>query len=119
MRDGYLNSGGVILIKKFIAKKEVIFLVALLTIFSLSHSTPGMALRTYVFTMGYPKAAITSAIIDDEYHNEVDRGKFVELNAKAYTLTKPPIDKATQGELRNFLVKKIGFFYLAEYYGDT
>jgi hypothetical protein len=105
--------------KKLIAKKEVIFLVALATIFLLLHSTPSMALRTQVFIMGYPKVALTSAIIDDEYHNEVDKDKFAELNAKAYTLTKPPIEKATQGELSNFLVRKIGFFYLAEYYGDT
>lgn len=105
--------------KKFFAKKEITFVLALLTIFLLLHSTPDTALRTHVFTLGYPKAALTSAIIDDEYHNEVDQDKFVELNAKAYTLTKPPIEKATQGELRNFLVKKIGFLYFAEYYGDT
>lgn len=68
--------------------------------------------------MGYPKAALTSAIIDDEYHNEVDKDKFVELNAKAYTLTKPPMEKATQGELRNYLVRKFGILYLADYYGE-
>jgi len=105
--------------KKLIAKKEVIFLVALLTIFLLLHSTPDTALRTHLIFMGYPKVALTSTIIDDEYHNEVNKDKFAELNAKAYTLTKPPIEKATQGELRNFLVRKIGFFYLADYYGDT
>lgn len=105
--------------KKLVAKKEVIFLVTLLTIFLLLHSTPGMALRTHVIILGYPKVALTSAIIDDEYHNEINKVEFAELNAKAYTLTKPPIEKVTQGELRNFLVRKIGFFYLADYYGDT
>ncbi|WP_226666272.1 hypothetical protein [Metabacillus litoralis] len=100
-------------------KKEVIILVALATMFFILHSTPSMALRTQVLFMGYPKAALTSEIIDDKYHNEVDRNKFAKLNAKAYTLIKPPIEKATQGELRNFLVKKFGFFYLAEYYGET
>lgn len=68
--------------------------------------------------MGYPQIAITTEIIDDEYHNEVDQEKFAELNAKAYTLTKPPIEKATQGELRNYLVRKFGFLYFAEYYGE-
>lgn len=106
-------------IKKLFVKKEVILILALTTIFLILHSTPSMALRTQVFIMGYPKAALTSEIIDNNYHNEVDKEKLAVLNAKAYTLTKPPIEKATQGELRNFLVKKIGLFYLAEYYGDT
>lgn len=106
-------------IKKLIMKKPIIFLIALAIILLLLHLTPSMALRTQVFIMGYPKAALTSGIVDDVYHNKVDKDKFTELNAKAYTLTKPPIEKATEGELRNFLVRKIGFFYLAEYYGDT
>ncbi|MCA1030326.1 hypothetical protein LCL95_04640 [Bacillus timonensis] len=105
-------------IKNLIIKKESIILIVLAIIFLLLHSTPNTALRTKVFFMGYPKAALTSAIIDDEYHNEVDKNKFAELNAKAYSLTKPPIEKATQGELRNFLVKKFGFLHFAEYYGE-
>lgn len=105
-------------IKKLFLKKEVILLIVVAVIFLLLHSTPNTALRTKVFFMGYPKAALTSAIIDDEYHNEVDKDKFVELNAKAYTLTKPPMEKATQGELRNYIVRKFGILYLADYYGE-
>lgn len=100
-------------------KKEVVLLVALATALLLLHSTPSAALRTQVFIMGYPKAALTSGIVVDEYHNKIERKRFAELNSQAYTLTKPPIDKATQGELRNFLVRRFGFFYVAEYYGDT
>lgn len=105
-------------IKKLIVKKEVVFLVVIAITFLLLHSTPGTAIRTKVFFMGYPKAALTSSIIDDEFHNEVDKDRFAELNAKAYTLTKPPIEKATQGELRNYLVRKFGFLHFAEYYGE-
>ncbi len=105
-------------IKNLFLKKEVIFLLGVAVIFLLLHSTPNTALRTKVFFMGYPKAALTSAIIDDVYHNEVDKDKFAELNAKAYTLTKPPIETATQGELRNYLVRRFGFLYFAEYYGE-
>lgn len=107
------------IIKKLIMKKEIIFLIAFASILLLLHSSPSMALRTQVFIMGHPIAALTSGIIDDEYHNKIDKDKFAELNAKAYTLTNPPVEKATQGELRNFLVRKYGIFYLAEYYGDT
>ncbi|PIC69237.1 hypothetical protein CSV77_14990 [Sporosarcina sp. P16b] len=101
-------------------KKSTIIIVALAVfIFIILNSTPNIALRTHVFTIGYPKAAVISKVVDDEYHNEVDKEKFAKLNAKAYSLTKPPIEKATQGELRNFLVKKYGFLYFAEYYGNT
>ncbi|WLR54688.1 hypothetical protein LC048_20110 [Mesobacillus subterraneus] len=97
---------------------KIIIIAALVVVFILLHSTPTMALKTHVFIMGYPKAAILSGVIQDEYHNKVDKEKFAELNAKAYTLTKPPIEKATQGELRNYLVRKIGFLHFAEYYGE-
>ncbi|XQY91166.1 hypothetical protein ACNRWW_16925 [Metabacillus sp. HB246100] len=105
--------------KNWLMKKEFVFIIALVTIFLLVNSNPSMAVRTHVFFMGYPKAALTSGIVEDDYHNKVDKDKFVDMNAKAYTLTEPPIEKATQGELRNFLVRKYGFLYLAEYYGDT
>ena len=97
---------------------KIIIIAALVIVFILLHSTPTMALKTHVFIMGYPKAAILSGVIEDEDHNKVDKEKFAELKAKAYTLTKPPIEKATQGELRNYLVRKIGFLHFAEYYGE-
>ena len=99
-------------------KKWIITLVVFTVVFLLLHSTPNMALRTHVFSMGYPKAAVTTGIIDDDFHNEVDKDRFAEVNAKAYTLTKPPVEKATQGQLRNFLVKKVGFLYFAEFLGE-
>jgi len=33
-----------------------------------------------VFIMGYPKSAIFSGIIEDEYHNKVDKDKFAKQN---------------------------------------
>ena len=100
-------------------KKRIGIILLVVGIFLLLHSSPHMALRTHVFFLSYPKAALSSSIIDDQFHNEIDQEKFAELNAKAYTLTKPPIEKATQGELRNFLVRKIGFLYFAEFYGEA
>ncbi|MGE7909517.1 hypothetical protein [Lysinibacillus xylanilyticus] len=100
-------------------KKKVIIIVSFLGVIILLHLTPSMALRTHIFFMGYPKAAISSGIIEDKEHNEVDKDKFAEFNAKAYSLTNPSVEKATQGELRNYLVRKIGFLHFAEYLGDT
>ena len=57
----------------------------MLVVIILLHSTPSMALRTHLFLMGYPKAAISSEIIEDKEHNAVDKDKFAALNAKAYT----------------------------------
>ncbi|MDV2682841.1 hypothetical protein RYX56_00490 [Alkalihalophilus lindianensis] len=99
-------------------KKPALLIGLLIIIFLLLHSTPSLALRTHVLVLGYPKAAVTSGIVEDDYHNEVDKEAFEEQNAKAYTLTEPPIEKSTQGQLSNFLVKKIGFLYFAEFYGD-
>ena len=95
------------------------FLIGIVSVFIVLHLSPILALRTHLFLTGYPKAALTSGIIEDEYHNQVDKEKFESLSAKAYTLKVPPIEKETDGELRNFLVKKVGFLYFAEYYGDS
>jgi hypothetical protein len=100
-------------------KKKWLIIIPLVIVFIAFHSTPNIALRTHVFFMGYPKSAITSGIIEDDYHNKVDKKKFTKINAKAYTLTSPPIEKATQGELRNYLVRKIGICYFAEFYGEV
>jgi len=99
-------------------KKLIGIAVILGFIFLVLHSTPNLALRTCVFFMGYPKAAFITDIADDEYHNKFDKKKFAKLNAKAYTLTKPPFEKATESELRNYLVRKKGFLYFADYYGE-
>ncbi|MBB2480467.1 hypothetical protein H5P36_09690 [Bacillus sp. APMAM] len=99
-------------------KKLIGITVILGIIFLVLHSTPKLALRTCVFFMGYPKTAFISNIAEDGYHNKLDKKKFARLNAKAYTLTKPPFEKATESELRNYLVRKKGFLYFAKYYGE-
>ncbi|MGD6993226.1 hypothetical protein [Sutcliffiella horikoshii] len=100
-------------------KKNIIILISLIAVVLLLHSTPHTALRTYVFFSGNSIIALTTDIVDDEYHNRVDEEKFEKLNGKAYTLTKPPIEKATQGELRNYLVRKFGIFHYVEFYGEV
>ncbi|HZH60822.1 MAG TPA: hypothetical protein VEY70_14870 [Metabacillus sp.] len=95
-----------------------ISLTVLLIVIYILHSTPHMSVRTYVFFTGYPIQAFTSGIVDDSYHNEVDKEEFKKMNARAYTLTNPPIEKATQGELSNYIVKKYGVFYITDFLGD-
>jgi hypothetical protein len=40
-------------------------------------------------------------------------------NIYYYTLIIPPREKATGGYLSNYAVKKIGFFYFVDYYGEA
>ncbi|MGN7402336.1 hypothetical protein ACTHO0_20985 [Cytobacillus praedii] len=95
--------------------KLIIFISMIVVVFYfLLHSTPKMALRTQVFFMGYPKAALTSEIIDYEYKNI----KFKEKDSRGYALTNPPIEKATQGHLDTYRVKRIGILYFADFIKD-
>ena len=94
-------------------------LIALLIVIYILHSTPHMSLRTYVFFSGYPIQAFSSGIIDDTYHNEVDKDVYEKMNATAYTLTNPPVEKQTQGVLSNYLVRKYGIIYITDYLGDA
>lgn len=41
----------------------------------------------------------------------------VKGNEKVYTLINPPIEKATQGILENWIVSKQGVFYWGKYLG--
>lgn len=98
-------------------KQKLIVLLCsvVIAVFLLLHSTPKMALRTHVFFMGYPQAAVTSEIIKYEFQNT----HFNENDSNGYAFTAPPIEKATQGYLDTFLVKKIGILYFAEFLKDV
>ncbi|MRG86084.1 hypothetical protein [Salinibacillus xinjiangensis] len=100
-------------------KKRIWVPIVLVILFILLHLSPKLALRTHVVFMGHPVAAVTSELIQDNYHNETDKNQLKKLDAKVYTLTEPPIEEATQSELRNFIVKEVGFLYFAEYYGEV
>lgn len=108
-----MNIGGINLDKKWFN-----LLIGFIIIYALLHITPQMAIRTHLVTMGYPKIALTTEIVDDEFHNKVDKLALEKDNAKCYTITTPAYEKATDGYLRNFKVKKAGLLYFAEYYGD-
>ncbi|XXM73040.1 hypothetical protein ACQ0QQ_03840 [Lysinibacillus sphaericus] len=99
-------------------KKWIGLLSIVILLFLILHSTPQLAVRTNVFVMGYPAAALKSGLADDKFEKYVDKDTSSEQNVKIYTLTEPPVEKATQGQLRNYRVKKIGFLHFAEYYGE-
>ncbi|CEG26235.1 hypothetical protein [Bacillus sp. B-jedd] len=84
-------------------KKRFIVLAVILAIYIVLHSTPNAAIRTNIFMIGHPVIAFKTGIVDYEFRNEKDKVLFLdELGGKAYTLTKPPFDTATQTELRSY-----------------
>ncbi|WP_313799027.1 hypothetical protein [Cytobacillus sp.] len=97
-------------------KVKLIIFISMIVVVFLLHSTPKMALRTQVFFMGYPKAALTSEIIDYEYKNIKFKEK--DSNSRGYAFTNPPIEKATQGPLDTYRVKRIGILYFADFIKD-
>jgi hypothetical protein len=99
-------------------KKWIGIISTFILMFLILHSTPYLAVRISVFVMGYPAAALTSGIAEDVFQKYVDTDDSSGSNDKVYTLTEPPVEEATQGQLRNYRVKKIGFLHFAEYYGE-
>lgn len=97
----------------------VIIAVSAILIFLILNTKPTLAIRTHLFLSGYFYESIATEIKDDEFHNRVDKDILEHQNAKCYTLTIPPIEKATHGELRTFKVTKKGYFYSVEYYGEA
>ncbi|WP_404460817.1 hypothetical protein [Sutcliffiella horikoshii] len=94
--------------------KLIVLTVAIIVIFFVMlHSNPTSALRTKVFFMGYPKVAFTSEIVEYEFVNLHAKG------SKGYLFTEPPMEKATQGYLDTYQVKKFGIFYFAEFIKDV
>lgn len=90
----------------------------IIILFALLHSSPGLSLRTHLFFKGYIYESLTTDIIDDKFHNDVDNEMLKKQKAKCYTLTKPPIHKETLSKLRNYKVTRKGKLYFSEYYGE-
>ncbi|WP_088010754.1 hypothetical protein [Gottfriedia acidiceleris] len=77
-------------------------------LFFVLHTSPSIALRTYIFFNGHPILAIKSEIVDDKEHNQGDRGYLRKEHAKCYSLNE-----------ENYILRKKGFIYLADYYGNA
>lgn len=99
-------------------KKRAIRIGIVIVIFTLLHSTPGLALRTSVFFHGHPIVALTTEIEEYEPYSHQERTLFTQEKAKLYRLMPPPIEKDTQGHLYTWKVIKKVFVYYAHYYGE-
>jgi len=103
--------------KKWLLVPSVI--LAIIFVLFLFHLSPKLAIRAHLFTEGHFIVAFTTDIVDDTFHNKGDKKALKSQNAKCYSLTKPPVEKATQGILTNWKVRKSGILYYVSYYGDA
>jgi len=94
-------------------------IIVIIVAFNASCLTPKGALRTYLFIHGHPIIAFITPITDDELHNKIDSKFLQSENAHCYTLIIPIIEKETGGYLVNYIVRKKGLFYFAQYYGNA
>ena len=88
-------------------------------LFAVLHSTPKLALRTHVFFNGHPILAFQTEIIPDREHNRIDKEYLKKEQAKCYSLTKAPNGGTTDSHFTNYIVRKKGFIYKANYYGNA
>ncbi|MGO1059258.1 hypothetical protein ACTL32_09035 [Planococcus sp. FY231025] len=100
-------------------KKIICGIVAFMALFVFLHATPEHALRTNVLTMGYPVSAFTSEISEGPFHHEKDSREFAGGRGKVLIMERPPFERATESDLRQFLVVKRGWLHFASYYGDV
>jgi hypothetical protein len=86
----------------------IAFLVPTL-IFCLLHSTPKMALRTFMLFDGHPMIALTSSI-ETQYDQFQKYYSFIKMD------TKPEFTASGSDYIPFFSVKKKAFLYFAEHY---
>ena len=77
-------------------------------LFYVLHSSPSIALRTHVLFNGHPILAVKTKIVDDEEHNHMDKNYLNKENAKCYSIFDG-----------NYIVRKKGIIFIADYYGDA
>lgn len=93
--------------KEIILMFSPVILIPIILFFVL-HSSPSIALRTHVFFNGHPILAVKSEIQDDQEHNQGDKEFLKNEHAKCYSLNE-----------ENYILRKKGFIYVADIYGNA
>lgn len=106
---------------KFSRKVIIILLSFLITIggFIISHITPSMSIRTHIFVTGYPIGSFKGTVQVNKGQSNMDKSILDKENAMIYTIIGYNLyDKVTGNVIGNYKVKKIGFLYFTENYGE-
>lgn len=102
--------------KKFI---KLLFFLVIIGGFIISHMTPSVSIRTHIFVTGYPIGAFKGTVHINESQYNMDKSILNKENAMIYAFDGYNLyDRPTGNVLRNYKVKKIGFLYFTDNYGE-
>jgi hypothetical protein len=100
-----------------IIKKFCIVIIGIIIGFVALHITPSLAIRTHLMTTGYPVASFVVNVKFNKGQTNQDKVLLKKENSKIYYI-EGNIKSDIGTDIFNFKVKKIGFLYFAEYYGE-
>ncbi|MDF2506070.1 hypothetical protein [Clostridium sp.] len=102
--------------------RKIIILLSMCIIiggFVIVHITPSRSIRTHLFMIGHPTSAFKENFDINEPQYKMDKYILDDENAMIYRVKYHPIGGiGTANEIYNFKVKKIGFLYFTELYGE-
>lgn len=123
MKGGWDYSMGDKRRRKFISNRKIKMIISgilvIAVIFILSHLTPSAAIRSDLFFKGYfIKSIIADIEFNEEQHN-LDKETLEDENSKIYTVKNKGFTDRNGFLINNFKVKKVGFLYFANNYGEA
>ncbi|ADK15300.1 hypothetical protein WX45_02718 [Clostridium ljungdahlii DSM 13528] len=104
------------------SRKGIVILSSFIIIiggFIISHITPSISIRTYIFVSGYSVGAFKGTVHVNKGQYNMDKNILDKENAVIYTIVGYNLyDKATGNLISNYKVRKIGLLYFTEDYGE-
>ena len=111
--------GGINLKKTNILLRCILVVIILFSSFIILHITPALAVRSHLFVTGHPVAPFTVNVSFNKPQQNMDKDLLERENCKIYCIDGDITDNDIGTLIHNFKVKKIGFLYFADYYGEA
>lgn len=111
------NFNGGVMKHKF-RKTIIIFCAILILLIEARHTTPSLAVRTKLFCDGHPIAAIITSVKYNWHQQRLDTDELDKMNAKIYAIKYGDATYDNGTYIYNFIVKKVGNSYYADYWGE-
>ncbi len=113
------KKGICIVISKRKIRMIISSILVIAVIFILSHLTPAAAIKSDLFFKGYFIKSITADIEFNEEQHNLDKEILEEENSKIYNIKNKGFTDRNGFSIYNFKVKKVGFLYFADNYGEA
>lgn len=102
-----------------VMKKIFMVIIGVIVGFIILHITPSLAIRTHLFVVGHPVAPFVIKVKYNKGQTSQDEELLEKENSKIYYIDGDVKYNATGANMFNFKVKKYGFLYFAETYGEA